>query len=133
MTMDVTAFTADRPALEDPRVLALAAARQQISHEGVHNPTWNELTTREQEGGLLDAWNYLHAAIRAGLAPAATPPTDKHMAVWVDDEGLLYADYPTVPAGDDVLRVVWVNDEAVSRSELETEHGATFTRIGWCK
>lgn len=57
----------DIPALDDPRVLALAQARQQISHEGVLNPTWDELTPAEQEGALPYARSYLYAAIRAGL------------------------------------------------------------------
>lgn len=62
------------PALDDPRVRALAEMRQQISHEGVFNPTWDELTPAEQEGALLPARSYLHAAIRAGLIPADAPP-----------------------------------------------------------
>jgi hypothetical protein len=119
--------------LDDPRVVALAKARRQLAHEYNGNVTYDELTPQEQEDVLWDALHFLNAAMRAGLIPSDTPPSNKHMAVWVDDEGLLYTDYPTVPAGDDVLRVVWANDEAVSRSELETEHGATFTRIGWCK
>lgn len=68
-------MTTDRPTLDDRRVLALAKARQQISHEGVLSPTWDELTAEEQEGALPDARNYLHAAIRAGLVPADTMPT----------------------------------------------------------
>ncbi|MER5624284.1 hypothetical protein ABT061_24940 [Streptosporangium sp. NPDC002544] len=30
--------------LDDPRVLALAKARQQLAHEGALCPTWEELT-----------------------------------------------------------------------------------------
>ncbi|WP_199819144.1 hypothetical protein [Streptomyces sp. FxanaA7] len=65
--------------MNDPRVLALAKWRQQISHEGVYNPTWEELTDEEREGALPDARNYLKAAIRAGLIPAddtQTPTSD---------------------------------------------------------
>ncbi|MFG2408784.1 hypothetical protein ACGFR8_31460 [Streptomyces brevispora] len=55
--------------MDDPRVLALARSRQQLSHEGVFNPTWDELTDEEREGALPEARNYLKAAIRAGLIP----------------------------------------------------------------
>ncbi len=128
-----SSFLRDRPDLDDPRVRALAKARQQISHEGVHNPTWDELTPAEQEGALPDARNYLHAAIRAGLIPSDTPPSNDHMAVWADEGGFLYCDYPTTPAGDEIARLFWDEESATSRRALETEHSVTFTRIGWCK
>ncbi|MGW2843974.1 hypothetical protein [Streptomyces sp. NPDC001274] len=57
--------------MNDPRVLALAKWRQQLSHEGVYNPTWEELTDQEREDSLPEARNYLKAAIRAGLIPGA--------------------------------------------------------------
>jgi len=60
----------DRIPLTDPRVAHLAAERQQMAHEGLYLPTWDELTPTEQEGSLLEARNYLQAAIRAGLVPA---------------------------------------------------------------
>jgi hypothetical protein len=125
-------ITTDRPDLDDPRALALAKARQQISHEGMFNPTWDELTAHEQEMSRLDALNYLHAAIRAGLIPADNPPTDRHDRVYVDDEGFLYTDYRTVPPGDELVRLFWDEGTAISRRELETEHGVTFRHIGWC-
>lgn len=128
-----SSFLLDRPDLDDPRVIALAKARQQISHEGVLNPTWDELTPDEQEGALPYARSYLYAAIRAGLIPSDIPPSDDHMAVRVDEEGFLYCDYPTTPAGDEVARLFWDEESATSRRALETEHGATFTHIGWCK
>ncbi len=56
--------------LDDPRVLALAKARQQFAHECTFLPTWEELTDREREGALPDARNYLESAINAGLVPA---------------------------------------------------------------
>ncbi|MEE1812690.1 hypothetical protein [Streptomyces sp. BE133] len=59
--------------MHDPRVLALAKWRQQLSHEGVYNPTWEELTDQEREDSLPEARNYLKAAIRAGLIPAGSP------------------------------------------------------------
>lgn len=47
--------------------LRLARERQQLSHEGVYNPTWLELTIAEQDSAALDARNYLRSALRAGL------------------------------------------------------------------
>lgn len=46
----------------------LAAARQQLSHEGVHNPTWDELTPDEQAPGIITAAAYLRSLGR--IAPA---------------------------------------------------------------
>ncbi|MFI1520621.1 hypothetical protein [Kitasatospora cineracea] len=65
---------ADRILLTDPRVARLAVERQQMAHEGTCLPTWDELSAAEQEGSLLDARNYLAAAIRAGLAPENSRP-----------------------------------------------------------
>jgi hypothetical protein len=56
--------------LDDPRVLALAKARQQFAHDCTHLPTWAELTDEDREAGLPDARNYLESAINAGLVPA---------------------------------------------------------------
>jgi hypothetical protein len=35
--------------LDDPRILALAKARQQLACEGALCPTWEELTGKERE------------------------------------------------------------------------------------
>jgi hypothetical protein len=35
--------------LDDPRVLALAEARQQFAHDCTYLPTWEELTDKERE------------------------------------------------------------------------------------
>ncbi|GAA1584606.1 hypothetical protein GCM10009678_79020 [Actinomadura kijaniata] len=56
--------------LDDPRVLALAKARQQFAHDCFHLPTWEELTDEDREAGLPTARNYLEAGINAGLFPA---------------------------------------------------------------
>jgi hypothetical protein len=70
----------DRPEVDDPRVLALAQARQQMAHENQFNagfcPPWDGLTGQEQRLSLLDARNYLRAALKAGLlaAPAVVLP-----------------------------------------------------------
>lgn len=45
----------------------LAAARQQLSHEGVHNPPWAELDPHDQEVAALSAGGWLRAL--AGLLP----------------------------------------------------------------
>ncbi|MEV0391355.1 hypothetical protein [Nonomuraea sp. NPDC050643] len=55
---------------DDPRVLALAKARQQFAHDCTFLPTWEELTEEERKSALPDARNYLVAAINAGLVPA---------------------------------------------------------------
>jgi len=62
-------------ALEDPRVIALARERQQLAHEGMLHPTWDELTDAERAGSLPDARSYLVAAIRAGLVAPLAPET----------------------------------------------------------
>ncbi|MFE3608344.1 hypothetical protein [Streptomyces goshikiensis] len=59
--------------VNDPRVLALAKARQQLAHDCTHLPTWEELTDEDRAAGLPQARNYLESAINAGLIPAASP------------------------------------------------------------
>jgi hypothetical protein len=67
--------------LGDPRVLALAKARQQLAHDGTHYlPTWEELTDEEREGppSALPAETRIRSMWRASTrcyqAAAATPP-----------------------------------------------------------
>ena len=38
--------------LDDPRVLALAKARQQVAHDCTFLPTWEELTDEERKDSL---------------------------------------------------------------------------------
>jgi hypothetical protein len=67
--------TPDRPEVDDPRVLALAEARQQMAHDNPFNvvcPPWDGLSEQEQHLSLLDARNYLCAALKAGLVPTAS-------------------------------------------------------------
>lgn len=45
----------------------LAAARQQLAHEGMLHPTWEELTEQERADAMVDAVWYLRAGRRAGL------------------------------------------------------------------
>ncbi|WP_433358710.1 hypothetical protein [Streptosporangium sp. CA-115845] len=82
----------------------LAAARQQLAHEGVLNPSWEELTDDERAGAMVEAVHYLRAGRRVGLygfdaAPAVTAmvrdlagkpiPRDDYEAflrTWMDDK-----------------------------------------------
>jgi hypothetical protein len=115
----------------DRRIRQLAEARQQIGHETYGSTAnWNSLKPDEQQLFLTEAAAWLRAAVEAGIAPLAERPTDKHMAVYVDDEGFLYGEYPTVPESDCILRLVWDSDMAESKAELE-DQGAEFRLIGW--
>lgn len=62
----------------DPRVLALARARQQLAHRAgfLPRPTWEQLTEQERTLSLLDARNYLRAAAEAGLLHDSEVPAD---------------------------------------------------------
>ncbi|MDX2794628.1 hypothetical protein [Streptomyces scabiei] len=79
---------ADRPEVDDPRVLALAKARQQMAHDNPFNvvcPPWEGLSEQEQRLSLLDARNYLRAALKAGLcassAVSVVPPATNQAAL----------------------------------------------------
>jgi hypothetical protein len=118
--------------LSDPRVLALAKARQQITHENTTHavPQWDGLSKGGQQIRLQEAAAWLRAAVEAGIAPLADRPTDKHEAVYVDDEGFLYGEYRTVPPSDSIVRLVWASEMAESKEDLE-HHGVEFRLIGW--
>ncbi|MGW2010911.1 hypothetical protein [Streptomyces nigrescens] len=117
--------------MSDPRARLLAEHRQRIAHEGTGiPPRWDNLSDQEQRLLLGEADEWLRAAVEAGLTPLAERPTDKHMAVYVDDEGFLYGEYPTVPVSDSLLRLVWASEMAVSKQESEYE-GVEFRLIGW--
>ncbi|MGW2511288.1 hypothetical protein ACWC0A_18015 [Streptomyces scopuliridis] len=53
--------------LDDPRVTRLARERQQLAHEAMSHPTWDDLTDEERRDSLAPARSYLEAAERAGL------------------------------------------------------------------
>lgn len=117
----------------DPRALALAKARQQIAHrEYGSTADWSNFSGTEQRLLVEDAAAFLQAAIEAGIAPAAERPTDKHDAVWLDDDGWLWGEYQTSPSshGDAILRLVWESEQCSSKRELE-EQGVQFRLIGW--
>ena len=117
----------------NPRIRQLAEARQRVGHEAYGSTAnWNNLKPDEQELFLAEAALWLRAAIEAGIAPAAERPSDKHDAVWVDDEGFLYGEYQTSPSshGDALLRLVWASEQCTSKREMEDE-GVEFRLLGW--
>ena len=64
---------------------ALAEARQQIAHEGVFNPRWDELTAQEQRDSSLAAASYL-----LSLRRIAPPPGREAASVYVRPPFQLY-------------------------------------------
>jgi len=79
----------DRAEVDDPRVVALAKARQQIAYESPFNfvcPPWGGLSEQEQHLSLLDARSYLYAAIRAGLTAT---PASAGVAPAADQDGFV--------------------------------------------
>lgn len=119
--------------MTDPRAQRLAEHRQRIAHEGTGiPPRWADLSDQDQRILTGEAEEWLRAAVEAGLAPLADRPTDKHDAVWLDDDGWLWGEYQTSPTshGDAILRLVWESDECSSKQELE-DRGVEFRLIGW--
>src|SRR4051812_12219880 len=117
----------------DPRILKLAQHRQRIGHEPYGSTAnWDNLKLDEQQLFVEEAASWLRAAIEAGIAPPAERPTDKHSAIWLDDEGFIYGEYQTLPSshGDAILRLVWASEMCTSKREMEDE-GAEFRLIGW--
>lgn len=49
----------------------LAEARQELSHRGVHNPRWSELSKHDQDMAALSAGGWLRALV--DLVPTAGP------------------------------------------------------------
>ena len=119
----------------DPRILQIAIRRQSIAHENDNRaPRWDQLPAEERERLLAESAAWLRAAVEVHVAPLAERPTDKHDAVWVDDEGFLWSEYQTSPptplSEAAILRLVWDREECSSKSELE-EQGVQFRLIGW--
>lgn len=52
----------------------LAEARQELSHRGVHNPRWAELSQHDQETAALSAGSWLRAL--ADLVPDISEASD---------------------------------------------------------
>ncbi len=64
-------------------------------------------------------------------APPDVAPTGDHAAVWLDDEGRVWADYLTEPAGDEVVPLVWAEETPVPRRKVEEHY--TLSRIAVCR
>lgn len=115
----------------DPRALQLAQHRQRIAHDGPDEVTsWYALSKQDRDLMLAEAREWLRAAVEAGIAPLAERPTDKHMAVYLDEEGFLYGEYPTAPPSDSILRLVWTSEVCDSKRDME-DAGAEFRLLGW--
>ncbi|GAA3113619.1 hypothetical protein GCM10017687_28300 [Streptomyces echinatus] len=91
----------------DPRIRQLAEARYRNGYGATAADAWDNLDPSLREYLTNEAAAWLRAAVEAGIAPSTERPTDDHDAVYVDEEGLLYGEYRTVPASDCVVRLVW--------------------------
>ncbi|MEU6597903.1 hypothetical protein [Streptomyces flaveolus] len=114
----------------DPRIRQLAEARYRNGYGATAADAWDNLDASLRQHLTNEAAAWLRAAVEAGIAPSAERPSDDHDAVYVDGEGLLYAEYRTVPVSDAVLRLVWAGEMAESKGDLEAR-GVTFRLIGW--
>jgi hypothetical protein len=115
----------------DPRALNLAQHMHRIACEKATKlPAWADLPLTFRDQAVAEARLWLRAAVEAGLAPVVDRPSDRHDAVWVDEEGFLYGEYRTVPESDSMVRLVWASEQAVSKRELE-DAGAEFRLLGW--
>jgi len=59
-------------------------------------------------------------------------PSPDHMAIYLDQAGCVWADYLTLPPGDDVLPLVWAGEQARSKADLAAD-GFELRVIGWSK
>jgi len=118
----------------DPRILQLAESRYRNGYGAVGEDAWDNLDPALRQQLINEAGAWLRAAVEAGIAPSAERPSDKHDAVWVDDEGFLWGEYQTSPptplAKAAILRLVWEREVCSSKDELE-EQGVEFRLIGW--
>ena len=114
----------------DPRTLRFAESRYRNGYGAWAEDAWDQLDPILRQRLISEAGAWLSAAVKAGIAPPAERPSDKHMAVYVDDEGLLYGEYPTAPPSDSILRLVWASEMCDSKGEME-EQGVEFRLIGW--
>ena len=74
--------------------------------------------------------------LRAELAELRTAepvrPSPDHAAVYLDQHGIVWADYLTLPPGDYVLPLVWAGEQARSKADLAAD-GFELRVIGWSK
>lgn len=70
--------------------------------------------------------------LSALVATEPAQPSPEHQAIYLDDFDQVWCDYPTIPAGDDVLPLVWASEQAQSRADL-ADGGNRLRVIGWCR
>ncbi|SEG95016.1 hypothetical protein SAMN04489712_1592 [Thermomonospora echinospora] len=102
-------------ATTDPRVLALARARQQLAHRGMLHPAWEELTEEERTMALPEARNWLEAAVAAGLAP----DLDDADTAFVVAEALREFAHRQRGEADQVAADVAAGDDLAAGAEVE--------------
>lgn len=69
--------------------------------------------------------------VRALVTASEKAPASEDGALWLEQDGGVWADYPTVPADDHMLPMVWADDPPTSRRELEGR-GYVFTHVADC-
>lgn len=121
----------------DPRIWQLAEAVHELTREKATTlPAWKDLSLSERQKAIAEAKLWLRAAMETGIAPLGERPSDDHSAVWVDDDGELWAEYQTSPPTPlheaAILPLVWASEECSIKDELE-ERGIRFRLIGWSK
>lgn len=70
--------------------------------------------------------------LRTQLAAEPPQPSPEHQAIYLDEYDQVWCDYPTVPADDQVLPLVWASEVAQSRRDL-ADGGNKLRVIGWCR
>ncbi|MEV6133853.1 hypothetical protein AB0M05_44850 [Streptomyces violaceusniger] len=102
----------------------------------------NELRAGRETARAMDAAEFVITAFTAQITAyeqvtnrmqrrlAALPAA--HAAVWLEEDGGVWADYPSVPPDDHVLPLVWADDRPVSRGELRTR-GYVLSRSAVCR
>ncbi|MEU0184148.1 hypothetical protein ABZ312_23600 [Streptomyces sp. NPDC006207] len=92
---------------DDPRVTALARARQHRAHTRLHHPTYDQLTDKEQQDSRVAARSYLAAAIDAGLIPPADIDTPAAAVRWAIDLVLRTQFIPRPHPGSEFAVTSW--------------------------
>jgi hypothetical protein len=69
--------------------------------------------------------------VRVVITPPETAPSEDHTAVWLEEDGAVYGDYPTSPEGDAVVQLVWADGQPASRRDLAAR-GIVLTPVAAC-
>lgn len=59
-------------------------------------------------------------------------PSPGHSAIYMDGDRQVWSDYPTVPPCDEVLPMVWADEQTQSKADL-AERGIELRVVGWIK